>query len=158
MHPTCILEKEEVSKKVKQKIYRGMIGSLLYLTASRPDILYSVCLCSILQSDPRESHLTTVKQIFKYLKGTTNLGLFYRKSGDYSLVGYCDADFTGDRVERKSTSRSCQFLGENLISWSSKRQSTIALSTAEAEYIATAGCSTQMLWMKSQLEDFHPDL
>ena len=96
-------------------------------------------------NDPRESHLTAVTRIFKYLKGTTNLGLFYRKSSDYSLVGYCDADFAGDRVERKSTSGSCQFLGENLISWSSKRQSTIALSTAEAEYIAAAGCSTQML-------------
>ena len=107
--------------------------------------MYSVCLCARFQSDPRESHLTAVKRIFKYLKGTTNLGLFYRKSSDYSLVGYCDADFAGDRVERKSTSGSCQFLGENLISWSSKRQSTIALSTAEAEYIAAAGCSTQML-------------
>ena len=154
MHPTCILEREEVSKKVEQKVYRGMIGSLLYLTASRPDILFSVCICARFQSDPRESHLTAVKRIFKYLKGTTNLGLFYRKSSDYSLVGYCDADFAGDRVERKSTSGSCQFLGENLISWSSKRQSTIALSTAEVEYIAAAGCSTQMLWMKSQLEDF----
>ena len=154
MHPTCILEREEVSKSVEQKVYRGMIGSLLYLTASRPDILFSVCICARFQSDPRESHLTAVKRIFKYLKGTTNLGLFYRKSSDYSLVGYCDADFAGDRVERKSTSGSCQFLGENLISWSSKRQSTIALSTAEAEYIAAAGCSTQMLWMKSQLEDF----
>ena len=137
----CILEKEEVSKKVEQKIYRGMIGSFLYLTTSRLDILYSVCLCARFQSDPRESHLTAVKRIFKYLKGTTNLGLFYRKSSDYSLVGYCDADFAGGRVERKSTSRSCQFFGENLISWSSKRQSTIALSIAEAEYIAAAGCS-----------------
>jgi hypothetical protein len=121
MHPTCILEKEEVSKKVEQKLYRGMIGSLLYLTASRPDILYSVCLCARFQSDPRESHLTAVKRIFKYLKGTTNLGLCYRKSSEYKLVGYCDADFAGDRIERKSTSGSCQFLGDNLISWSSKR-------------------------------------
>ena len=155
MHPTCILEKEEVSKKVEQKLYRGMIGSLLYLTASRPDILYSVCLCARFQSDPRESHLTAVKRIFKYLKGTTNLGLCYRKSREYKLVGYYDADFAGDRIERKSTYGSCQFLGDNLISWSSKRQSTIALSTAEAEYIAAAGCSTQMLWMKNQLEDFN---
>ena len=88
-----------------------MIGSLLYLTASRPDILFSVCLCARFQSDPRETHLTAVKRIFKYLKGTTNLGLLYRKSNDYSLVGYYDADFAGVRVERKSTSGSCQFLG-----------------------------------------------
>jgi len=78
-----------------------------------------------------------------------------RKSKDFKLVGYCDADYAGDRVERKSTSGSCQLLGENLISWYSKKQSTIALSTTEAEYVAAAGCSTQMLWMKSQLEDYH---
>jgi len=87
-----------------------MIGSLLYLTASRPNILFSVCLCARFQSDPRESHLTTVKIIFRYLKGTTNLGLFYRKSLDYKLVGFCDADYAGDKIERKSTNGNCQFL------------------------------------------------
>ena len=73
MHPTCNLSKEDNGTKVDQKLYRGMIGSLLYLTASRPDILFSVCLCARFQSDPRESHLTDVKRIFRYLKGTTNL-------------------------------------------------------------------------------------
>ena len=145
MHPTCTLEKDEVSKKVEKTLYRGMSGSLLYLTTSRSDILYSVFLCSRFQLDLREYHLTTVKKISRYLKGTTNLGLCYRKSKEYKLVGYCDADFAGDRIERKSTSESCQFLGENLISWSSKRQSIIALSTAEVEYIAAAGYNTQML-------------
>jgi len=116
MHTTCILSKEDTGTKVDQKLYRGMIGSLLYLTASRPYILFSVCLCARFQLDPRESYLTTVKRIFRYLKGTTNLGLLYRKSLDYKLVGFCDADFAGDRIERKSTSGKCQFLGENLIS------------------------------------------
>jgi len=111
-------------------LYRGLIGSLLYLTASRSNILISVCLCARFQSDPRESHLTAVKRIFKYLKGTTKLGLLYRKSLDYKLIGFCDADYDGDRIERKSTSGNCQFLGENLISWASKRQATIAMSTA----------------------------
>jgi len=83
MHPTCTLSKEDIGSKVDQKLYRGMIGSLLYLTASRPDILLSVYLCVRFQSDPRESHLTAVKRIFRYLKGTTNLGLLYRKSLDY---------------------------------------------------------------------------
>ena len=101
MHPTFILEKEEVSKKVEQKIYRGMIVSLLYLTASRPGILFNICLCARFQSDPRESHLIIVKRIFKYLKGTTNLGLFYRKTSEYSLVGYCDADFAGNSRTKK---------------------------------------------------------
>jgi len=116
MHPTCTWSKEDTGSKVDQKLYRGMIGSLLYLTASRPYILFSVCLCARFQSDPRESHLTAVKRIFRYLKGTTNLGLLYRKSLDYKLVGFCDADYAGDRIERKSTSGNCQFLGENLIS------------------------------------------
>jgi len=111
-------------------------------------------LCARFQTDPRESHLTVVKRIFKYLKGTTNLGLLYRKSLYYKLVGFCDADYSGDKIERKSTSGNCQFLGENLISWASKRQATIAMSTAEAEYISAASCCTQLLWMKHQLEDY----
>jgi len=84
-----------------------MIDSLLYLTTSRPDILFSVCLCARFQSHPKEYHLSAVKRIFRYLKGTTNLGLLYRKSLDYKLVGFCDADCAGDRIERKSTSGNC---------------------------------------------------
>ncbi|XP_050896645.1 uncharacterized mitochondrial protein AtMg00810-like [Lathyrus oleraceus] len=94
MHPTCILEKDEVSAKVEHKVYRGMIGSLIYLNASIPDILFSLCLYALL-SDPRESHLTTVKRIFKYLKGTIDLSLCYKKSKYYKQVGYCDADYAG---------------------------------------------------------------
>jgi len=133
MHPTYTLSKEDQGSKVDQKLYRGMIGSLLYLTASRPNILFSVCLCARFQSDPREPHLTAVKRVFRYL---------YKKSSDYKLVGFCDADYVGDRIERKLTSGNCQFLGDNLISWASKRQATIALSTAEAEYISAASCCT----------------
>lgn len=131
IHPTCILEKDEVSAKVEHKIYRGMIGSLLYLTAFRPDILFSVCLFARFQSDPKESHLTLVKRIFRYLNGTTNIGLCYRNSKEYKIVGYCDVDYAGDRLQRKSKFRSNQFMGNNLFSWSSKRQSTVALSIAE---------------------------
>ena len=132
MHPTCILGKKEVSGKVCQKLYHGMIGSLLYLTASRRDILFSVHLCTRFQYDPRESHLTVVKRILRYLKGTHNLGLMYEKTSEYSLSGFYDADYAGDRLERKITSGNYQFLGKNLISWSSKRQSTITLSTIKA--------------------------
>jgi len=151
MHPTCTLSKEDTRSKVDQKHYRGMIGSLLYLTTSRPDILFNVCLCARFQSDPRESHLTVVKRIFRYLKGTTNLGLLYRKSFDYKLVRFYDDDYAGDRIERKSTSGNCQFLGENLISWASKRQATIVMSTAKAGYISAASCCTQLLWIKHQV-------
>jgi len=154
MHPTCNLRIENNGTKVDQKLYRGMIGSLLYLSAARPDILFNVCLCARFQSNHRESALTVVKRIFRYLKGTTNLGLLYRKSLEYKLVGFYDADYAGDRIERKSTSGNSQFLGENLISWASKRQATIAMSTAEAEYISTASCCTQLLRMKHKLEDY----
>jgi len=102
-------------------------------------------LCARFQSNPREPHLTAVKRIFRYLKGTTNLGLLYKKSSDYKLVGFCDANYAGDRIERKSTSGNCQFLSDNLLSWASKRQATIALSTALAEYISVASCCTQLL-------------
>ena len=131
-----------------------MIGSLLYLTASRPDILFCVCLCASFQSNPKESHLTAVKRIFRYLIGTENIGLWYPKGQELNVVGYCDANFAGCRVERKSTSGSCIFLGGCLISWNSKKQNSIALSTTEAEYVASGTCIAQILWIKSQLEDY----
>lgn len=98
MHTACILEKDEVSAKVKQKLYRGMIGSLLCLIASRPGILFSVFLCARFQSDPREYHLTIIKRIFRYIKGMINLSLCYIKSKDYKLVGYCDVGYAGDKL------------------------------------------------------------
>ncbi len=124
MHASESLNKDESGKPVDQTIYRGMIGSLLYLTSSRPDIMHSVCLCARFQSDPRESHLKAVKRIFRYLVGSTNLSLFYKKNQDFRLAG--------DRVERKSTSGGCHFLRSSLISWANKKQNSIALSTAEA--------------------------
>ena len=143
-----------VITSVNQKLYRGMIGSLLYLTASRPDILFSVCLCARFQSNPKESHLTAVKRMFRYLIGTKNLGLWYPKGQNLTLLGFCDADFAGCRIERKSTSGSCIFLGGCLISWTSTKQNSIALSTAEAEYVASGTCVAQILWIKNQLEDY----
>ena len=95
------------------------------------------------------------KEILRYLVGTTNLGLWFEKDTTYDVTGYCDADFTGDRVERKSTSGYCYFLGKSLITWSSKKQNTIALSTAEAEYVFTVNCCTYILWIKHQQEDFN---
>ena len=98
------LDADESGQSVDITQYRGMIGSLLYLTASRPDILFSVCVCARFQANPKVSHLNTVKRIFKYLKGTTNLGLWYGRDSSLSLLGYTDADFAGSRVDRKSTS------------------------------------------------------
>ena len=145
------LDKDEKSKCVDIKSYRGMIGSLLYLTASRPNIMFSVCLCARFQSCPKESHL---HGIFKYLLGTINLGLWYPKNIEFKLVGYSDADFAGSLLDRKSTSGTCQFLGSSLVSWFSKKQNSVALSTTEAEYIAVASCCAQILWMKQTFCDF----
>ena len=159
--PLSITSKKDFdldSKKVNETIYRGMIGSLMYLTASRPDILFATSLCACFQSDPRECHLTMVKRIFRYLKGTTNLCLYYPKFSNFDVLGYTDADYAGYLVDRKSTSGMAQFVGPCLVTWGSRKQQSIALSTTEAEYIAAAACCAQLLWLKQQLEDFQVKL
>ncbi|KAJ9560513.1 hypothetical protein OSB04_005673 [Centaurea solstitialis] len=141
-------------KSVDLKKYRAMIGSLLYLTASRPDIVFSTGVCARYQCDPRDSHLKAVKRILRYLKGTPDFGLWYPKGSSFELIGYTDSDHAGCKLDRKSTSGACQFLGDKLVSWSSRKQNCVSLSTAEAEYIAAACCCSQVLWMKTQLADF----
>ena len=141
-------------KPVDQSLYRSMIGSLLYLTASRPDIMFSVCLCARFQANPKESHLSAVNRILRYLKHTPSIGLWYPKGASLDLLGYSDSDFAGSRVDRKSTSGGCHLLGRSLVSWSSKKQNSVALSTAEAEYIAAGACCAQILYMKQTLLDF----
>ena len=115
------LDKDDNGKSVDVKKYRGMIGSLLYLTASRPDIMFSVCMCARYQSDPQESHLKAVKRIFRYLHGTSKYGLWYSKGSDCSLVGYSDSDFAGCKSDRKSTSGTCHLFSNSLVSWHSKK-------------------------------------
>jgi hypothetical protein len=123
-------------KSVDQKAYQSMIGSLLYLYASRPDIMLSVCMCARYQSDPKECHLVAVKRILRYLVSTLRFGMWYPKGSTFDLIGYSDSDYVGCKVDRKSTLGMCQFLGRSLVSWSSKKQTYVALSTAEAEYVA----------------------
>ena len=115
------LDKDEKGKDVNQKLYRGMIGSLLYLTASKPDVMFCVCLCARFQACPKESHLIAFKRIFKYLSGTQNLCLWYPKKSSLELIGFFDADYDGSKTDRKSTSGKCQFLGHMLVSWSSEK-------------------------------------
>src|SRR4051812_16535280 len=131
-----------------------MIGSLLYLCASRSDIMLSVGMCARFQAARKESHVVAVKRIFRYLVHTPNFGLWYPKGSSFNLVGYTDSDWAGDKVERKSTSGGCQFLGRSLVSWSSKKQNCVSLSTTEAEYIAAASCCAQLLWMRQTLKDY----
>ncbi|GJW32910.1 retrovirus-related pol polyprotein from transposon TNT 1-94 [Tanacetum coccineum] len=129
------LTKDEECESVDSTKYRGMIGSLLYLTASRPDIMFSVCLCARFQEAPKTSHLEAVKRIFRYIKGTTHLGLWYPKGTGIETVVYVDSDHAGDYVDRKSTSGICTFVGCCLTSWFSKKQTALAISTTEAEYL-----------------------
>ena len=110
MHPSQVLEVDEDGDKVFDKLYRGMISSLLYLTASKPNIQLSVDICATFQSNPKQSHLNAIKRILRYLVGTTNLGLWYKKGTFSNVIRYCDADFAGDRVEGKSTSGYCCYL------------------------------------------------
>ncbi|KAJ9557314.1 hypothetical protein OSB04_011928 [Centaurea solstitialis] len=154
MSPSCALDSDPDGQAVDVTTYRGMIGSLMYLTASRPDIMFSTCLCARYQSKPKESHLKAVKRIFRYLKGTVNLVLWYPKGSGYELTGYTDADHGGCKLDRKSTTGHIQFLGDKLVSWASKKQNCVSLSTAEVEYVVAASCCSQIIWMRTQLRDY----
>ncbi|GJU16958.1 hypothetical protein Tco_1144924 [Tanacetum coccineum] len=148
------LTKDEEAFDVDVHLYRSMIGSLMYLTASRPDIMYAVCVCSRFQVTPKTSHLNAVKRIFKYLKGKPNLGLWYPRESPLDLEAFSDSDYGGSNLDRKSTTGGCQFLGQRLISWQCKKQTIVATSTTEAEYVAAANCCGQVLWVQNQLLDY----
>ncbi|GJR33924.1 putative ribonuclease H-like domain-containing protein [Tanacetum coccineum] len=138
------LVKDGDADDVDVHLYRSMIGSLMYLTASRPDIMFAVCACARFQVTPKTSHLLAVKRIFRYLKGKPTLGLWYSRDSPFELVAYTDSDYAGATQDRKSTTGGCQFLGNRLISWQCKKQTVVATSTTEAEYVAAASCCGQV--------------
>nr|GFC24741.1 uncharacterized mitochondrial protein AtMg00810-like [Tanacetum cinerariifolium] len=148
------LLKDSDSEDVDVHTYRSMIGSLIYLTSSRPDIMFAVCSCARFQVTPKVSHLNAVKRIFRYLKGKPLLGLWYLKDSPFDLVAYSDNDYVGASLDRKSTTRGCQFLRCRLISWKCKKQTVVATSSTEAEYVAAASGCAQVLWMQNQLLDY----
>ncbi|GJY63605.1 putative ribonuclease H-like domain-containing protein [Tanacetum coccineum] len=154
METKMALTKDEEADEVDVHLYRSMIGSLMYLTASRPDIMFAVCACSRFQVTPKTSHLNVVKRIFKYLKGKPNLGLWYPRESSFDLEAYSDSDYAGANLDRKSTTSGCQFLGSRLISWQCKKQTIVATSTTEAEYVAAASCCGQVLWIQNQMLDY----
>ncbi|XP_075080512.1 secreted RxLR effector protein 161-like [Nicotiana tabacum] len=131
---------DETGAPMNQTMYKGIIGSLLYLTSSRPVIVFSVGLCARFQSNPKEFHLKDAKRILRYLKGTQDLVLYYPSGDSFNLIGYVDVDYAGYLVDKKSTSGIAHFLGSCLMSWGTRKQNSVALSTAEAEYIAAASC------------------
>jgi hypothetical protein len=148
------LDLDTGGKSVDQKVYRSMIGSLLYLCASRPNIILSVCMCARFQANPKEVHLRAVKRIMRYLVYTPKFGRWYPKGSTFDLIGYSDADWVGCKIDRKSTTGTCQFLGRSLVSWASKKQNSVALSTVEAEYIDAGHCCVQLLWMRQTLRNY----
>nr|GFB78313.1 hypothetical protein [Tanacetum cinerariifolium] len=129
------LKLDLVRKPVDHTDYQSMIGSLMYVTSSRPDIMFATCMCARYQANPNEHHVSAIKRIFRYLKGTINLGLWYPKDSSFDLTAYSDADHAGCHLDRKSTSGSVKFLGDKLVCWSSKKQNCVAISTAESEYV-----------------------
>ena len=116
--------------------------------------MFSVGKCARYQAAPKESHLTAVKHILRYLLHSPNFGLWYPKGSSFNLMGYSDADYAGERKDRKSTSGGCQFLGCSLVCWCSKKQNCVAPSTTEAEYISSASCCAQLLWMRQTMKDY----
>ncbi|GJY75898.1 putative ribonuclease H-like domain-containing protein [Tanacetum coccineum] len=137
------LGKDEEGEEVDVHLYRSMIGCLMYLTASRPDIMFAVCLCARFQVTPKVSHIHAVKRIFRYLKHQPKLGLWYPKDSPFHLEAFSDSDYAGDNHDRRSTSGGCQYLGRRLVSWQCKKQTIVAISSTEAEYVAAASCCAQ---------------
>nr|GEY69335.1 hypothetical protein [Tanacetum cinerariifolium] len=157
--PTPMVEQAKlkldlVGKPVDHTNYRSMIGSLIYVTSSRPDIMFATCMCARYQANPNEHHVSAVKRIFRYLKGTINLGLWYLKDSGFVLTAYLDTDHAVCHLDRKRTSGSVQLLGDKLVCWSSKKQNCVSISTAISEYVAVSGCCAQVLWMHTQQTDY----
>ncbi|KAD4888156.1 hypothetical protein E3N88_20229 [Mikania micrantha] len=158
MSKTTSLSPDLEGEDVDQHQYRAMIGSLMYLTASRPDIMFATCLCARFQANPKVSHMLVVKRIFRYLKGAPGLGLWYPRNEDFQFMAYTDSDYGGCNISKKSTSGGCQFLGSRIVSWQCKKQYCVSTSTAEAEYIAASSCCAQVIWIQNQMKDYGVEL
>ena len=147
------LNKDNEGNKVHNTLYKQIVGSLMYLTVTRPDIMYSVSLISRYMENPTEMHLLTAKRILRYLQGTKDFGLFSKKAEKMELVGFADNNYAGDQDDRRSTSGFVFMLGIGVVSWSLKKQQIITLSTIEAEFIASIACACQAIWIRRILEE-----
>nr|GEW08187.1 ribonuclease H-like domain-containing protein [Tanacetum cinerariifolium] len=148
------LDLDQIRTLVDATKYRSMIGALMYLTSSRPNIVHATCVCARYQAQSTEKHLKEVKMIFRYLRGIVNMGLWYTKDFGFELTGFSEADYAGCKDTFKSTSGGEKFLGEKLVSWSSKKQDCTSLSTAISEYVSLSAFCAQVLWMRTQLTDY----
>lgn len=138
-----------------ESLYRSLIGCLLYLTATRPDLMYATSLLSRFMTNPSENHFRAAKRVLRYIKGDPGLGVWFRKSESFQLVGYSDSDWAGSIDDMKSTSGYVFFLNSGAVCWLSKRQATVAQSIAEAEYISAATAVNQAIWLRKILNDLN---
>jgi hypothetical protein len=148
--PGCKLVKDEEGNTVDATKFKQIVGSLMYLLATRPDLTYSVCLVARFMERPTEMHFAAIKRILRYLKGTLGYGVMYKHDAGmkFELVGWSDSDYAGDLNDRKSTTGFVFMLGDSAISWSSKKQPIVTLSTTEAEFVATSACACQCVWLR----------
>ncbi|KAB2620555.1 hypothetical protein D8674_037640 [Pyrus ussuriensis x Pyrus communis] len=153
--PGSKLTKDEDGVRVDGTYYKQIVGSLMYLTATRPDLMFVVSLISRYMEQPTETHLQTAKRVLRYVKGTVGFGVFYKKGGTEELVGYTDSDYAGDQDDRKGTSGYVFTLSSGAVSWSSKKQPVVTLSTTEAEFIAAASSACQAVWLRRILEQLN---
>ena len=147
------LSKNDGKEKVDASIYRSLVGSLIYLTNTRPDIVHAVSIISRLMNEPSKDHLAAAKRILRYIKGTKSYGIMYESEADYKLIGYTDSDWAGSIDDRRSTSGYVFQLGSKSISWSSKKQATVALSSSEAEYVSATSAACEAVWLRRILKD-----
>ena len=147
MSPNVKLTIDLLGKSVDPTLYISMLSSLLYHIASRPDVSYSVGVCAWYQANPKESHVTIVKRIIKYIKSTCNFGVWYDKDTNDILAGYFNADCASNANDHKRAFGGCFYLRNKPVSWMSKKQNSIYLSTAKVKYIAAGSFYTQLFWM-----------
>ncbi|WJZ92889.1 hypothetical protein VitviT2T_011862 [Vitis vinifera] len=155
---TPLAQNEKISKNDGEKLeepsaYRSLVGSLLYLTVTRPDLMFPASLLSRFMSSPSNVHMGVAKRVLKYVKGTTNLGIWYLKTGGVKLDGYADSDWAGSVDDMKSTSGYAFTIGSGVICWNSRKQEVVAQSTTEAEYISLAAAANQAIWLRKLLAD-----
>ncbi|XP_070002819.1 secreted RxLR effector protein 161-like [Nicotiana sylvestris] len=144
-----------MKEKVDPTFFKSLVGSLRCLTCTRPDILFAVGVVSRFMEAPTSTYLKVTRRILRYLKDTIDFGLFYSSSNDFNLMGFCDSDYAGDIDDRKSTTGFVFFLGDSVISWSSKKQSIVTLSTCEVEYIAATSCTCHAIWLRRLLKELN---
>jgi hypothetical protein len=151
--PGTKLSKQDEGPTVDSTLYKSLVGSLLYLIATRPNIMYAVGFVSRFMESPKDSQWKMAKRILRYVAGTLNFGLWYSQSKDNHLSSYTDSDFAGSLDDQKSTSGYAFHLGTNQISWASKKQPIVSISSAEAEYVAATSASCQAVWLRRLLND-----